>query len=221
MDLQQRLQSIQAQLQEHSPARLLAVSKHVSADRIRAAHVLDLRHFGENYVQEALGKMVELADLEDICWHFIGRIQRNKTREIARHFDWVESVDREILVQRLDRERTGLPPLQVLIEVAASGEESKGGCAPSDVPMLAEAIVASTNLRLRGLMALVHPNPEQAPKNFAQLAELYKQLQKQFTNQRVDTLSMGTSGDYPEALAHGATEIRLGTVLFGTRPKEH
>lgn len=219
MDLSQRLQQIQEELRSHVPCRLLAVSKTVPAERMRAAYALGLRHFGENYLQEAMGKMATLSDLE-ICWHFIGRIQRNKTGEIARHFDWVESVDRSLLVERLDRERAGLPPLQVLIEVAISGEESKGGCAIEDIFSLAEQIVASANLRLRGLMALVHPDPHVADQNFAQLRKLYEQLQRQFTDQQIDTLSMGTSGDYPEALAHGATEIRLGTVLFGSRPKE-
>ena len=219
MDLSQRLQQIQEELRSHVPCRLLAVSKTVPAERMRAAYALGLRHFGENYLQEAMGKMATLADLE-ICWHFIGRIQRNKTGEIARHFDWVESVDRSLLVERLDRERAGLPPLQVLIEVAISGEESKGGCAIEDIFSLAEQIVASANLRLRGLMALVHPDPHVADQNFAQLRKLYEQLQRQVTDQQIDTLSMGTSGDYPAALAHGATEIRLGTVLFGSRPKE-
>ncbi|WP_308389356.1 YggS family pyridoxal phosphate-dependent enzyme [Acidithiobacillus sp. AMEEHan] len=219
MDLAPRLQQLQQEIQGDVPCRLLAVSKTVPAERIRAAYALGLHHFGENYLQEALAKMAALADLK-ISWHFIGRIQRNKTREIARHFDWVESIDRSILVERLDRERAGLPPLQVLIEVAISGEKDKGGCTKEDIFPLAEQIVACDNLRLRGLMALVHPTPGEARKNFAQMREFYEQLRGRFTDQQIDTLSMGTSGDYPEALAHGATEIRLGTALFGGRPKE-
>ncbi len=219
MDLGKRLQSLNDELQNYPSTRLLAVSKRVEAERLRTAYQLGVRHFGENYLQEALEKMTALADLP-LCWHFIGRIQRNKTRDIARHFDWVESVDRALLVERLERERSGLPPLQVLIEVAASGEESKGGAAPGNIPALAQAIVASKNLRLRGLMALVHPELEQAQQNFAQMREWYGQLQAQFPQERIDTLSMGTSDDYPQALAHGATEIRLGTALFGARSKE-
>jgi len=219
MDLPQHLLAIQEQLRPYPAARVLAVSKKVSAERLREAHALGLRHFGENYLQEALAKITALADL-DLCWHFIGRIQRNKTRDIARHFDWVESVDREILLARLDQERAGLPPLQILLEVAASGEENKGGVAPEQVIALARTVLRYPNLRLRGLMALVHPDPQEAVSNFRQMARLFQQLQAEFPEQAIDTLSMGTSGDYPQALAHGATEIRLGTVLFGARPKE-
>ncbi|WP_298170151.1 YggS family pyridoxal phosphate-dependent enzyme [Acidithiobacillus sp.] len=221
MPLAERLTHVQCELADHPPQCLLAASKGVVAETLRHAYALGLRHFGENYLQEALDKQMALRDLDGIVWHFIGRIQRNKTAAIARHFDWVESVDRPLIAERLNTARAGMvAPLNVLIEVAVSAEDSKGGCAPEDVPELALAISRLSNLRLRGLMALVHPQAEQADANFRRMAELFLALQQTPVHADLDTLSMGTSTDYLQALQHSATEIRLGTILFGARTQE-
>lgn len=221
MPLAERLAHVQCELADHPPQCLLAASKGVVAERLRHAYALGLRHLGENYLQEALDKQMALRDLDGIVWHFIGRIQRNKTAAIARHFDWVESVDRPLIAERLDTARAGMvAPLNVLIEVAVSAEDNKGGCAPEEVPALALVISRLSNLRLRGLMALVHPQPEQAIADFRRMAELFLALQQTKVHTDLDTLSMGTSADYLQALQHSATEIRLGTILFGARTQE-
>ncbi|MBU2759886.1 YggS family pyridoxal phosphate-dependent enzyme [Acidithiobacillus sulfurivorans] len=221
MSLAENLAKIKCALQQPNRPILLAVSKRVPASAIREAYALELRHFGENYLQEALEKQDELRDLEDICWHFIGRIQRNKTHEIARHFTWVESVDRLLIAQRLNSARQeASTPLNVLIEVAVSSEDSKGGCPPAQLATLAEGIQKLPFLRLRGLMALVHPDPDQANANFQQMHSLFNTLLQSGNHPDLDTLSMGTSSDFLQALEHGATEIRLGTLLFGSRHRE-
>lgn len=221
MSLAENLTQVQRTLTASDRTTLLAVSKRVPASVLREAHALGLRHFGENYVQEALEKQATLQDLQPVCWHFIGRIQRNKTAEIAQHFDWVESVDRALIAQRLHGARQGAATkLNVLIEVAISGEDSKGGCLPAALETLADEIQKLSHLRLRGLMALVHPDPDQARRNFAQMQTLFHALQNNGRYPDLDTLSMGTSSDYIQALAHGATEVRLGTVLFGRRHQE-
>ncbi|WP_414040289.1 YggS family pyridoxal phosphate-dependent enzyme [Acidithiobacillus sp. M4-SHS-6] len=221
MSLAENLAQVQRAMPVPTRTTLLAVSKRVPADVLREAHALGLRHFGENYLQEALEKQAALRDLEPICWHFIGRVQRNKTGEIARSFDWVESVDRVLIAQRLNAARQGAASaLNVLIEVAVSGEDSKGGCPPAALEVLADDIRKLPFLRLRGLMALVHPDPDQAQSNFAQMQTLFHTLLNTGKYPDLDTLSMGTSSDYIQALAHGATEIRLGTILFGSRHQE-
>ncbi len=206
----------------HRPFQvLLAVSKRVAPGELRAAYALGLRHFGENYLQEALEKQKMLADLSDICWHFIGQIQRNKTGDIARQFDWVESVDRILIAERLNAARqAATAKLNVLIEVAISTEKNKGGCPVEQVADLAESIQQLPHLRLRGLMALVHPDPDLANANFIQMQSLFNTLLSSGKHPDFDTLSMGTSSDYLQALQHGATEIRLGTALFGRRHQE-
>lgn len=221
MSLAENLTQVQRTLTASDRTTLLAVSKRVPASVLREAHALGLRHFGENYVQEALEKQATLQDLQPVCWHFIGRIQRNKTSEIAQHFDWVESVDRPLLAQRLNAARQGAATkLNVLVEVAVSGEDSKGGCLPAALEALANEIEKLPHLRMRGLMALVHPDPDQARNNFTQMQALFHALQNTGKYPDLDTLSMGTSADYIQALAHGATEVRLGTVLFGSRHQE-
>ena len=220
MDLAERLSRLHGELRLHPEVRILAASKQVPSATLRQAHALGLRHFGENYFQEAVEKIPDLADLEGTVWHFIGRIQRNKTSGIARHFSWVESVGRLLVAERLDAARAGLPPLNVLLEVAVSGEGGKGGVSPEALPELARAVIRLPRLRLRGLMALVHPGQEQAEAGFVRMQELFRDLQERHPEAGIDTLSMGTSGDYALAVAHGATEIRLGTALFGARPKE-
>ena len=193
---------------------LLAVSKTKPAAALREAHAAGVRDFGENYLQEARAKQVELADLP-LCWHFIGPIQSNKTRDIAEHFAWVHSVDRLKIAQRLSEQRPAdLPPLNICIQVNVSGEASKSGCTPADLPALAAAISALPRLKLRGLMAIPEPTEDRAEQDaaFAQVRTLQESL-----NMGLDTLSMGMSHDLESAIAQGATWVRIGTALFGAR----
>ena len=193
---------------------LLAVSKTKPAAAIREAYAAGIRDFGENYLQEALAKQQELAELP-LCWHFIGPIQSNKTRAIAENFAWVHSVDRLKIAQRLSEQRpAGLPPLNICIQVNISGEASKSGCEPADLQALATAIAALPNLRLRGLMAIPEPLEDRAAQDaaFASVRTLQEHLQLP-----LDTLSMGMSHDLEAAIAQGATWVRIGTALFGAR----
>ena len=197
-----------------SSIHLLAVSKTKPAQAVREAYAAGLRDFGENYLQEALGKQAELTDLP-LSWHFIGPIQSNKTRAIAEHFAWVHSVDRLKIAQRLSEQRPAdLPPLNICIQVNVSGEASKSGCTPQDLPALAAAIIALPRLRLRGLMAIPEPTDDPAAQDasFAAVRTLQEQL-----NLPLDTLSMGMSHDLESAIAQGATWVRIGTALFGAR----
>ena len=194
--------------------QLLAVSKTKPAEALREAHAAGLRDFGENYLQEALSKQLELADLP-LIWHFIGPIQSNKTRAIAEHFAWVHSVDRLKIAQRLSEQRPAdLPPLNICIQVNVSGEASKSGCTPTDLPALANAISALPRLKLRGLMAIPEPTEDRAEQDaaFAAVQRLQASL-----NLPLDTLSMGMSHDLESAIAQGATWVRIGTALFGAR----
>jgi pyridoxal phosphate enzyme (YggS family) len=193
---------------------LLAVSKTKPAEALREAYAAGLRDFGENYLQEALGKQAQLSDLP-LCWHFIGPIQSNKTRAIAENFAWVHSVDRLKIAQRLSEQRpAGLAPLNICIQVNVSGEASKSGCAPEDLPALANAISALPNLNLRGLMAIPEPTEDRAAQSaaFATVRNLQDSL-----NLPLDTLSMGMSHDLEAAIEQGATWVRIGTALFGAR----
>jgi pyridoxal phosphate enzyme (YggS family) len=194
--------------------QLLAVSKTKPAQALREAYAAGLRDFGENYLQEALGKQLELADLP-LIWHFIGPIQSNKTRAIAEHFAWVHSVDRLKIAQRLSEQRPAdLPPLNICIQVNVSGEASKSGCAPADLPALANAISELPRLKLRGLMAIPEPTEDRVAQDaaFAAVQSLQASL-----NLPLDTLSMGMSHDLESAIAMGATWVRIGTALFGAR----
>jgi len=197
--------------------QLLAVSKTCAAALISDAWHSGQRAFGENSVQEAVAKMRELGDL-DIEWHFIGPVQSNKTRLVAEHFAWMHSVDREKIAQRLNDARPAhLPPLNVLIQVNVSGETSKSGIAPGAERTLAAAIRALPRLQLRGLMAIPEPTNDIAlqRKRFALLRSLQTELQAE--DAAVDTLSMGMSDDLEAAIAEGATIVRVGTAIFGTR----
>ncbi|RTR05470.1 YggS family pyridoxal phosphate-dependent enzyme [Halomonas nitroreducens] len=201
-------------------ARLLAVSKTKPAALIREAWRLGQREFGENYVQEALDKQAELADLDDIVWHFIGPLQSNKSRDVAAHFAWVHSVDREKIARRLNDQRpAGMAPLNVCLQVNISGEASKSGVTLAALPSLAEAVLAMPRLSLRGLMAI--PAPAQTPTAqrapFARLREALEALRARFPDAELDTLSMGMSGDLEAAVQEGATLVRLGTAIFGER----
>jgi pyridoxal phosphate enzyme (YggS family) len=196
---------------------LVAVSKTFPAASVREAAAAGQRDFGENYLQEALAKMDELAGLP-LTWHFIGPIQSNKTRPIAERFDWVHSIDREKIARRLAEQRPpGLPPLQVCIEVNVSGEASKSGVAPADLPALAQVITGLPQLKLRGLMAIPEPTPDEALQRsrFALLRTLRDDLVR--AGLPLDTLSMGMSADLEAAIAEGATLVRVGTAIFGAR----
>ncbi|WP_133861458.1 MULTISPECIES: YggS family pyridoxal phosphate-dependent enzyme [Pseudomonas] len=193
---------------------LLAVSKTKPAAALREAAAAGLRDFGENYLQEALDKQPALADLP-LVWHFIGPIQSNKTRAIACHFDWVHSVDRLKIAQRLAEQRPPeRGPLNICLQVNVSGEASKSGCHPDDLPALAAAVSQLPNLRLRGLMAIPEPTEDPASQRaaFARLRTFSEAL-----NLGLDTLSMGMSQDLEAAIAEGATWVRVGTALFGAR----
>ncbi|MFZ3024932.1 YggS family pyridoxal phosphate-dependent enzyme [Pseudomonas sp.] len=193
---------------------LLAVSKTKPAAAVREAYAAGIRDFGENYLQEALEKQAELSELP-LIWHFIGPIQSNKTKPIAEHFAWVHSVDRLKIAQRLSEQRpTGLPPLNICLQVNVSAEASKSGCAPAELAALAQAVSQLPNLRLRGLMAIPEPTDDVAAQRaaFARLRELRNGLPLP-----LDTLSMGMSHDLDAAIAEGATWVRIGTALFGAR----
>jgi pyridoxal phosphate enzyme (YggS family) len=208
-----RAAALASRRDEHS-VQLLAVSKTKPAKALREAYAAGLRDFGENYLQEALGKQLELADLP-LIWHFIGPIQSNKTRAIAEHFAWVHSVDRLKIAQRLSEQRPAdLPPLNICIQVNVSGEASKSGCTPADLPALANAISELPRLTLRGLMAIPEPTDDRAEQDaaFAAVQSLQASL-----NLPLDTLSMGMSHDLESAIAQGATWVRIGTALFGAR----
>ena len=203
-------------------ARLLAVSKTKPAAMLREARHLDQRDFGENYVQEALDKQDELADLEGIVWHFIGPLQSNKTREVAERFAWVHSVDRVKIARRLNDQRPeALPPLQVCLQVNISAEASKSGVSLDELPALAEAVLAMPRLRLRGLMAIPAPaeglDAQRAP--LARLRQALEGLRGRFPEAPLDTLSMGMSDDLEAAVLEGATLVRLGTAIFGARQR--
>ncbi|MDD0978528.1 hypothetical protein PSFL_26840 [Pseudomonas sp. DD1] len=199
---------------DETSVHLLAVSKTKPAQAVREAYAAGMRDFGENYLQEALGKQADLTDLP-LSWHFIGPIQSNKTRAIAENFAWVHSVDRLKIAQRLSEQRPAdLPPLNICIQVNVSGEASKSGCTPADLPALAEAIQALPRLKLRGLMAIPEPTDDRAQQDaaFAAVRDLQASL-----DLGLDTLSMGMSHDLESAIAQGATWVRIGTALFGAR----
>jgi len=227
--LEQRLAGVRQRIQQacqaagRDPASvgLLAVSKLQPAQAVRQAQQAGQRAFGENYVQEALDKMAALADLCGATeWHLIGPLQSNKTRAVAEAFDWVHSVDRLKIAQRLSDQRPPqLPPLNVCLQVNVSGEASKSGLASQEVAQVATAVAALPRLRLRGLMSIPEPaqglQAQQAPHRALRL--LLQDL-----NQRglaLDTLSMGMSDDLEAAVAEGSTMVRVGTAIFGARPR--
>ncbi|MGY4534043.1 pyridoxal phosphate enzyme (YggS family) [Pseudomonas sp. TE3786] len=212
-------EAAQASQRDFTQVGLLAVSKTKPADAIRQAHAAGLRDFGENYLQEALGKQAELTDLP-LIWHFIGPIQSNKTKAIAEHFDWVHSVDRLKIAQRLSEQRPAhLPPLNICLQVNVSGEASKSGCTPADLPALAAAVAQLPRLRLRGLMAIPEPTEDVGAQH--QAFATVRELQSSLALPGLDTLSMGMSHDLEAAIAEGATWVRIGTALFGARDYGH
>jgi pyridoxal phosphate enzyme (YggS family) len=198
---------------------LLAVSKTFGEAAVREAFAAGQRAFGENYVQEALAKIAALADLRpQLQWHLIGPLQSNKTRPVAEAFDWVHSVDRLKIAQRLSEQRpASLPPLQVCLQVNISGEASKSGLLPAEVPAVAQAVAALPRLVLRGLMSIPEPAADATAQRVPHraLRELLMQLNDR--GLALDTLSMGMSADLETAVAEGATLVRVGTAIFGKR----
>lgn len=200
--------------------RLIAVSKTHNRASIRAAFAAGQRDFGENYLQEALDKMQELTDLP-LVWHFIGPIQSNKTRALASYFDWVHTVDRVKVAQRLSAQRPAeRGPLNVLLQVNISAEASKAGCTLAELPGLASSVAALPLLRLRGLMAIPAPEASAARQRaaFRQLADAARAL-RAAGHADCTELSMGMSQDYQAAIAEGATLVRIGSDIFGPRPE--
>ena len=203
---------------EPGSVRLIAVSKTRNAAEIRTLAESGQINFAENYVQEAIDKIADLTD-QTIIWHFIGPIQKNKTKLIAQHFHWVHSIEREIIATRLNEQRpSNLPPLNVCIQMNIDNETSKSGIKEDELPQLAQYIHRLPNLTLRGLMAIpsAKENYSEQCKTFNKMHDSLAHLQEQGYD--VDTLSMGMSNDYEAAIACGSTMVRLGTIIFGPRP---
>ncbi|MGK0440869.1 MAG: pyridoxal phosphate enzyme (YggS family) [Pseudohongiellaceae bacterium] len=216
--LQQRISLAEQKHQrDHGSVQLMAVSKTKPAEAIRQAVAAGAYHIGENYLQEALDKIDTLRALH-ICWHFIGPIQSNKTRPIAEHFDWVHGVDRLKIAKRLSEQRpTGLPPLNICLQVNVNDEESKSGVKLDQLTELASAITELPNIQLRGLMAIPKATDDEQEQraNFAVVNTAFNMLRDTITS--MDTLSIGMSGDMEAAIAEGSTIVRIGTDIFGAR----
>jgi pyridoxal phosphate enzyme (YggS family) len=205
-----------AALRNVDSVTLLAVSKAQPANNVRAVAQLGVRDFGESYVQEGLEKIETLRDLS-LTWHFIGRLQANKTRPVAASFDWVHAVDRLKIAERLSEQRPfHAAPLNVCLQVNIAGEVSKGGVTPAELPALATAVAALPRLKLRGLMCIPPDEDDPSRHWFASMRRLLEALNA--AGAGLDTLSMGMSGDFESAILEGATVVRIGTALFGTRP---
>ena len=210
---------LQAGRQPHS-VHLLAVSKTFPAEQVAAVAALGQHDFGENYVQEGVDKITALQSVAGLVWHCIGPLQSNKTRLVAEHFDWVHSVDRLKIAQRLSEQRPAhLPPLQVCLQVNTDGGPTKAGVAPADVLALAQALVALPRLQLRGLMTIPDPVAgfDAQLALHAQAKRLFDELQAALGLPNFDTLSMGMSADLEAAVQAGSTMVRVGTAVFGAR----
>lgn len=230
-DIRQRIASACRQHgKDPSGIQLLAVSKTFPASVVQEAIAAGASEFGENYVQEGVEKIAALAAFRDrLTWHFIGPLQSNKTREVAEHFDWMHSIDRERIARRLSEQRPeSMAPLQVCLQVNVSGEESKSGVAPNEAQALALAIAGMPRLTLRGLMAVPEPTPDEGLQRarFRTLAELFKTIRATLVpaqQAQFNVLSMGMSADLEAAIAESVPEavtmVRVGTALFGERSK--
>ncbi|OZN49906.1 YggS family pyridoxal phosphate-dependent enzyme [Gallibacterium anatis] len=225
MEIAQNLAHIRQQIADCHPTQevtLLAVSKTKPFADILTAYHAGQCQFGENYVQEGVEK-IQLAkqqNINDITWHLIGPLQSNKTRIVAEHFDWVQTIDRLKIAERLSQQRPDhLQPLQVLIQINISDENSKSGITPQQMEELAQQIINLPKLQLRGLMAIPAPTEDinQQTVVFNQMKALLQQLQQRFPQQKIDTLSMGMTDDMQTAIACGSTMVRIGTAIFGKR----
>lgn len=211
----------QAATSAHRPpnsVKLLAVSKTKPVSDIMEAYEAGQRMFGENYVQEGVEKAQALAHLDDIEWHMIGPIQSNKTKVVAEHFDWVQSIDREKIAKRLNDQRpANLPPLNVCVQINIDDEQSKSGVKPSELADLITFIQSQENLRLRGIMAIPKADPTADEQNMSlsKLKEIFDHYHNSLTN--FDTLSVGMSSDMQAAILNGSTMVRIGTAIFGKR----
>lgn len=223
---QQIQQACHKSQRKRDDVNLLAVSKTKPVALIAQAYDAGQRQFGESYVQEAVEKIHELKDFGDICWHFIGPIQSNKTKLIAMNFSWVHSIDRTKIALRLDRDRRNTPldlqpasasnadhRLNVCLQVNISGEATKSGVSLEQLPELVACVETCTHLRLRGLMAI--PQKQADPASYHKMRQLFQQLQLQYPS--IDTLSMGMSNDLAQAIDAGSTMLRIGSAIFGQR----
>ena len=213
--LEQIKQACQIAQRDVQEVQLLAVSKTHPSEMLKAMYETGQRAFGENYLQEALDKIEQLQDL-DIEWHFIGHVQRNKTKHLAEKFTWVHGVDRLIIAERLSSQRTAAQtPLNICLQVNIDAQDTKDGCQPTEVTELVTQISQLPHVRLRGLMVIPAPNNTQA---FTDAKTLFEQVKVQHAHpEDWDTLSMGMSSDMTEAITAGSTMVRVGTALFGTR----
>lgn len=215
--IEQSLAQIKQRIAVIDPtAKLVAVSKTKPVSAVRIALAAGQRDFGENYVQEALGKIVELGNT-GVVWHMLGPLQSNKCKDVAEHFDWLQSLDRDKLIAPLAHARSSAKaPLNVLIQVNIDDEASKSGCSPTRIVDLARKIAEHPTLKLRGLMAIPKPTPEldQRRDAFARMRILFERLKQQHS---VDTLSVGMSDDFESALREGGTMVRVGSAIFGSR----
>jgi pyridoxal phosphate enzyme (YggS family) len=224
-DLSSKLENLSSRLssaclkigRSPSEVRILAVSKRHSANKIRELHLAGQLSFGENYIQEALEKQAELAELP-IEWHFIGPVQSNKTRDIAEHFSWIQSVDRAKILHRLSQQRpVNMPSLNVCLQLNIDNEEQKSGAGPEEIEDLARLTQSLPGLSLRGLMAIPKADGNGGTNldSFCRVQRVYRQLQDK--GYPMDTLSMGMSSDFERAIQAGSTLVRIGTDLFGPR----
>ena len=220
-EIRQQLQILTEDSKHEQPVQLLAVSKKHSLEAIQAAIVAGQMHFGENYVQEAVDKITQLKEqtAEPLQWHFIGPVQSNKTKDIAQHFDWVQSVEREKIARRLNQQRPDdSQPLNLLLQVNIDDDDNKSGLTPEQVGTLAEYVMSCPKLKLRGLMTILKAGTTKTERqeSFQHMYKLYQQLQQTYGEQ-IDTLSMGMSGDMRQAVLEGANMVRIGTAIFGKR----
>lgn len=216
--IRQQLEQLAAESSHTEQVTLVAVSKRHPASAIQAAVQAGQYHFAENYVQEGVAKIEQIDDPR-LSWHFIGPLQSNKTKEVATHFSWVQSVEREKIARRLDQQRPSrLPPLNILLQVNIDDDENKSGLSAAQVESLAAFVDSCEKLRLRGLMTILKAETTAAEQrqSFIKMRELYQSLQHKF-GPSVDTLSMGMSGDMRQAVAEGANMVRIGTAIFGQR----
>ena len=229
MQIQNNLQMIRQQIEQccadakrdKSAVKLLAVSKTKSAQEVLAAYQAGQTAFGENYVQEGIEKILYFENRQVFLeWHFIGPLQSNKTRLVAEHFDWMQTLDRIKIAERLNAQRPAhKAPLNVLIQINISNEENKSGIMPDEMLTLAKHIQNLPHLRLRGLMAIpeMSHDYETQIRSFNMMNELFQQLKVQLPKEQIDTLSMGMSDDMPNAIKCGSTMVRIGTAIFGKR----